>query len=130
MASSLNLQHLTEQLPRLTHRVDRHLWLNDVLQWVRGDRQSATQAAARLGLLVDALLARPEMTQAWQNWWQGFVTDADATPLLADLGFASRAAFISDLGHRLRMKLLPSTPDTRDLGALFLFLKPEPFDVQ
>ena len=130
MASSLNLLHLTEQLPRLTHRVDRHLWLNDVLQWVRGDRQSATQAAARLGLLVDALLARTEMTQAWQNWWQGFVTDADATPLLADLGFASRAAFISDLGHRLRMKLLPSTPDTRDLGALFLFLKPEPFDVQ
>lgn len=130
MASSLTLQHLTDPLPRLTHRVDRHLWLNDVLQWVRGDRKSPAQAAARLGLLVDALLARPEMTQAWQNWWQGFVTDADATPLLADLGFASRAAFISDLGHRLRMKLLPSTPDTRDLGALFLFLKPESFDVQ
>ena len=130
MASSLTLLHLTEQLPRLDHRVDRHLWLNDVLQWVRGDRQSPEQVAARLGLLVDALLARPQMTQAWQAWWEGFVADADATPLLADLGFASRAAFISDLGHRLRMKLLPSTPDTRDLGALFLFLKPEPFDVQ
>jgi site-specific recombinase len=130
MASSINLLDLTEELPRLKHRVDRHLWLNDLLHWVRGDRQSASQAAARLGLLVDALLARPEMTQAWQNWWQCFVRDADVTPLLADLGFTSRSAFISDLGQRLRMKLLPSTPDTRDMGALFLFLKLEPFDVQ
>jgi site-specific recombinase len=130
MSTTLNLLSLTQQLPTLHHRVDRHLWLNELLQWVRGDRQSPQEAAARLGLLVDALLARPEMTQAWQHWWQAFLSDTDATPLLADLGFAPRTAFISDLGHRLRMKWLPSTPDTRDLGALFQFLQPEPFDVQ
>jgi site-specific recombinase len=130
MTSALNLLSLTQALPTLIHRVDRHLWLNDVLQWVRGDRQSHQAAAARLGLLVDTLLARPAMTQAWQHWWQAFLTDTDATPLLADLGFAPRNAFISDLGLRLRMKWLPSTPDTRDLGALFQFLQPEPFDVQ
>lgn len=130
MPTALTLLHLTQKLSHLDHRVDRHLWLNDVVQWVRGNSQSPREAAARLGLLVDALLARPETTQAWQRWWHGFLADADATPLLADLGFAPRTAFISDLGHRLRMKLLPSTPDTRDLGALFVFLQPTPFDVQ
>lgn len=124
-----SLLSLTQQLTQLPDRVDRHLWLNDVVQWVRGDRSSPQEAAARLGLLIDALLARSELTHAWQRWWQAFLTDTDPTPLLADLGFAPRTAFISDLGQRLRMKLLPSTPDTGDLGALFLFLQPEPFDV-
>ena len=130
MPSTPNLLSLIQQLPLLTQRVDRHLWLNDVVQWIRGHRRSPLEAAARMGLLVDTLLARPENRQSWEKWWCGFLADTDATPLLADLGFASRAAFISDLGHRMRMKFLPSTPDTRDLGALFLFLKPEPFDVQ
>jgi len=130
MSTSPNLLSLIQQLPLLAHRVERHLWLSDALHWIRGSRTSPHEAAARLGLLADTLLARPENTQAWQTWWQGFLADADATPLLADLGFASRAAFMSDLGNRLRMKFLPSTPDTRDLGALFIFLQPEPFDVQ
>lgn len=126
----LSLTQQLSQLQQLPDRVDRHLWLCDVIQWVRGNRTSPQEAAARLGLLADALLARPEMSAAWQRWWQAFLADTDATPLLADLGFAPRTAFISDLGQRLRMKLLPSTPDTRDLGALFLFLQPEPFDAQ
>jgi site-specific recombinase len=130
MPTPLNLLYLTQKLAHLDHRVERHLWLSDAVQWIRGEGQSPAEAAARLGLLVDALLARPETTQAWQTWWHGFLADTDATPLLADLGFAPRTAFISDLGHRLRMKLLPSTPDTRDLGALFMFLQPTPFDVQ
>lgn len=130
MSSAPNLLSLIQQLSHLPHRVDRHLWLNDVVHWIRGPRTSPHEAAARLDLLVDTLLARTENIDAWQAWWQGFMADTDATPLLADLGFASRAAFMSDLGHRLRMKFLPATPDTRDLGALFHFLKPEPFDVQ
>lgn len=130
MSPTPQLPGLIQQLPHLDNRIDRHLWLNDVVHWIRGPRTSPLEAASRLGLLADTLLARPENTQAWQAWWQKFLADTDATPLLADLGFASRAAFISDLGHRLRMKFLPATPDTRDLGALFLFLKPEPFDVQ
>jgi site-specific recombinase len=130
MPSSSNLLTLLQQLLQPAHRVDRHLWLNEVVQWVRGNGESPYEAAARLDLLVDALLARPEMTKAWQDWWRSFLADTDVTPLLADLGFAPRTAFISDLGHRLRMKLLPSTPDTRDLGELFLFLQPGPFDVK
>lgn len=130
MPPQLNLLTLTQQLSPLPDRIDRHLWLNDVLQWIRGNRQSADEAAARLGLLVDTLLARPDMTEVWRVWWQAFLADTDATPLLADLGFAPRTAFFSDLGQRLRMKWLPASPDTCDLGALFHFLQAEAFDAQ
>lgn len=130
MSPSSNLPHLLQQLLQVTNRVDRHLWLNDLIQWVRGNRKSPRDAAERMGLFVDALLARSEMTHAWRVYWHSFIAETDATPLLADLGFAPRTSFISDMGQRLRMKLLPPTPDTSDLGELFLFLQPEHFDVQ
>lgn len=130
MSKLMTVLKLIEPLAHLEHQVDRHLWLSDVLNWVRGDRQAPTEAAARMGLLVDALLAHPEARQAWHGWWTAFVAQTDATPLLADVGFASRSAFLSDLVNRLRMKWLPATPDTADMGALFRFLQPGPFDVQ
>ena len=40
-------------------------------------------------------------------WWQTFTGTVDASTLLADFGFASRTAFLSELGERLRHKLLP-----------------------
>ena len=52
----------------------------------------------------------------------------DVTPLLADHGFAPRTAFLSELGHRLRRKLLPYTPETTDIGPLFDLLFPNPLD--
>ena len=39
--------------------------------------------------------------------------------LLADHGFAPRTAFVSELGERLRRRLLPGTPETTEAGALF-----------
>ena len=115
---------LTQSLP------ERNLWLHDLLQWVRGDRRSPGDAAARLGLLVDALLARPEHTAAFARWWQHTRSGMDATPLLSDLGFAPRTSFASELGQRLRLKTLPATPDTANWEVLFQFLRPEPFDAR
>ena len=124
---------LLQLLLRLQHpmdRVERHLWLHDALHWIRGRRQAPGEAAGRLGLLVDAVRARPALVQAWQAWWQAFLADTDATPLLADLGFAPRTAFISELGQRLRLQWLPASPDSRDLQTLFEFLRPDAFDGQ
>lgn len=127
------VDHLLPLLQRLLEpmdRVERHLWLHDALQWLRGPRKIPADAANRLGLLVDAIRARPALVQGWQAWWQAFVADTDVTPLLADLGFAPRTSFASELGQRLRLKWLPASPDSRDLQTLFEFLQPDAFDAQ
>ena len=54
----------------------------------------------------------------------------DLAPLLADFGFAPRTAFLSELGFRLRNKLLPGTPDTTHPAELFSLLFPTGSDVR
>ena len=39
---------------------ERHLWLIDLLQWLRGDGANVPATVARLRLLLDATLAHPE----------------------------------------------------------------------
>ena len=80
-------------------------------------------------LFLDAVQARPEWQTHWHDWWRTFVGSVDATPLLADYGFAPRTAFLSELAHRLRRKVLPGTPETTDLAELFGLLLPTRFDV-
>ena len=125
-----DLLQLLQRLQNPMDRVGRHLWLHDALHWLRATGSSPADAAGRLGLMVDAVRARPALVEAWRAWWQAFVADTDATPLLADLGFAPRTAFVSELGQRLRLRWLPASPDTRDLQTLFEFLRPGHFDAQ
>ena len=127
---SSSLLALLQQLEQTDHLAKRNLWLHDVLQWIRGDRRSVSDAAARVGLLVDALLARPALSTAFQQWWQATRSELDATPLLSDLGFAPRTSFASEFGQRLRLKSLPATPETANWEVLFQFLRPEPFDAR
>ena len=128
--ASSSLLALVRQLEQTGNLAQRNLWLHDVLQWIRGDRRSVDDAAARVGLLVDALLARPTLAGAFRQWWQATTAELDATPLLSDLGFAPRTSFASELGRRLRLKSLPATPDTANWEVLFHFLRPEPFDAR
>jgi len=109
---------------------ERHLWLIDLLQWLRGDGANVPATVARLRLLLDATLAHPEEGLRWRRWWQVFLATVDATPLLADQGFAPRSAFFSEFSHRLRRKLLPGTPETTDLAELFDLLRPTAFDAR
>lgn len=132
--STTSLLTLIQQLQHTPTLADRNLWLHDALQWIRGHSSSHSRspqdAALRVGLLVDALLARPAHTAAFEAWWQACTAQMDATPLLSDLGFAPRTSFASELGQRLRLKCLPATPDTANWEVLFHFLRPEPFDAQ
>jgi site-specific recombinase len=109
---------------------ERHLWLIRVLRAVRGDALDPQVSVLRVRALLDALDASPDALLRWQAWWQRFTAEVDATPLLADHGFAPRTAFMSELGHRLRRKLLPSTPETTDLAELFGLLLPTDFDAR
>ncbi|MBS1157058.1 MAG: Site-specific recombinase [Proteobacteria bacterium] len=111
-------------------RAERHLWLYWLITWIRGDKSSPAYAAERVGLFVDTVLTHPEAVVKWRAWWRVFLDETDATPLLADLGFAPRATFLSEISHRLRLKLLPITPETRNLAVLFQLFEPRPFDVQ
>ena len=107
----------------------RHLWLISLLAWVRGGRGSSPQAAAsRVKLLLDAIDARPELAPRLRQWWQVLAGTIDIAALLADFGFGTRMAFVSELGERLRQKLLPATPETSDAAELFTLAMPHASD--
>lgn len=124
------LAELLELLEPKAQLADRHLWLIDLLDWVRGSDRNAQAAVARLRLFIDAAEARPGLQARLHQWWRTLVATVDATPLFADFGFAPRAAFLSELGERLRYKLLPGTPETTHATELFMLLFPTPFDAQ
>ncbi|MDB5896108.1 MAG: recombinase, partial [Rhodoferax sp.] len=97
----------------------RNIWLIRMVAWVRGDNKPPQAAVSRLQLFMDAIEARPELQALLQAWWQRLVHSVDITTLLADFGFAPRTAFLSELGERMRRKLLPGTPETVDASELF-----------
>ena len=128
-----NLPALATLLARLDANAslaDRHVWLIDLLQWVRGDSRSAPAAVARLQQFMVAVEAQPAIHTRLQAWWRTLLQTVDVTPLLADFGFAPRTAFISELTERIRGKLLPGTPETVDAAELFSLLMPSRFDAQ
>ena len=40
---------------------ERHLWIIEVADWIRGEQASVDAAVARVGLLLDAMDANPEL---------------------------------------------------------------------
>lgn len=131
MASSqLDLIELLRAIDPEAPLAERHLWLMRLLDWVRGDTEDPDMAVARVRMLIDAAEVRPEWLKLWHHWWEEFLTTVDATPLLADLGFAQQGAFMSEGVHRLSRKLIPPTPETTDLSELFPLLFPTEFDAK
>ena len=129
-ASPNDLPSLLAALDPQADLAQRHLWLIALLDWIRGDRQSVEAALGRVRLFIEALEANPQAQQRLQAWWQLFSDTVDVTTLLADFGFAPRTAFLSELATRLRMKLLPSSPETIDASELFMLALPTAFDAQ
>jgi site-specific recombinase len=79
-------------------------------------------------LLLDALQTRPEFSARLTAWWRAMTQTLDAATLLADYGFSSRNAFVSEFAERLRQKILPGTPETRDATELFSLVMCDGFD--
>jgi site-specific recombinase len=123
-----HLPQLLQRLQEPQNLAERHLWLHEVWHWISGREQQVHASLQRLGRLTLAISNDPKLLQAWRYWWHSFVTSTDATALLADLGLASRQAFWSELIRRLHGQFFPATPDTRQLDALFDFLRPSPHD--
>ena len=127
-AASRDLQGLLAGLDPTADVAQRHIWLIDIFDWVRGDRASPQAAIGRVQLLLDAVEARPELRERLRAWWRVFTQTVDLTTLLADYGFAPRTAFASELSERLRRKILPGTPETTDASDLFRMVLPGVFD--
>ena len=130
MAPLHDLPELLDALNPQAEPVQRHLWLIALFEWIRGDCRSTAASVARVQLLLDALQARPQTRERLQNWWQTLLETIDGTTLLADYGFSSRSAFISEFAERLHQKLLPGTPETADASALFSLVLHHGFDAQ
>jgi site-specific recombinase len=130
MPTTHSLPDLLTRLDAQAPAVQRHLWLVDFSDWLRGDGSSVPATLARLGLFLDALQGQPDTHRRFQAWWQALVHTVDSTTLLADHGFTSRHAFWSELADRIRLKLLPATPETRDATELFALVLSDPFDAQ
>ncbi|MBC7716706.1 MAG: site-specific recombinase [Pseudorhodobacter sp.] len=121
---------------------ERHLWLIRTMEWLRhAPLPDVSQRAAsgtdalptptpvlRLKHLLNVLERHPEhranVAALLRHFWQG----VDVAALFADFGFAPRTHFAGELLQRLRLKLLPQTPVTTDLGELFGLLFPHPGD--
>lgn len=108
----------------------RHLWLVDLLAWVRGGQESVPVALERVRQFLDAVEAHPDLQQRLRAWWSVLVDTVDMTTLLADFGFAPRTALVSEVAERLRRKLLPCSPETIDASELFSLALPTAFDAQ
>ena len=121
-----DISNLLETLDPHAGLVQRHVWLNTLLDWIRGHKDTPDAAVARVNLLLDVLDARPATREKVQLWWSALVASVDGSTLLSDYGFASRNAFVSELVQRLHFKLLPATPETTDASELFGLL----FDVE
>ncbi len=125
-----DLSELLDALDPDASLVQRHLWLINLIAWIRGGGNSTPQSVARVTLLLDTLQQRPQTRYQLQLWWQALLDTVDATALLADFGFAARSALASELFERMRLKLLPGTPETADASALFSLVLADAFDAR
>ncbi|MFN3494567.1 MAG: site-specific recombinase [Hydrogenophaga sp.] len=126
----MNLSDLFDALDPDAPLAARHLWLMSALRWVRGEAQDPQASVGRVKQALSQLQQDPALLARWHRWWQTFLQTVDLSPLLADFGFAPRTAFLSELGHRIRHKLLPATPETSDITDLFGLLFSSRFDVR
>ncbi|MDN3919692.1 site-specific recombinase [Roseateles violae] len=119
----------------------RNLWLARLLEWLRhapargaaGEEPRADAApmpVRRLRHLLNVLERHPEHAQAFAEVWAGIWRDVSAVGLFSDVGFAPRMALWSEFLLRLRLRLLPGTVDSSDLGELFGPLFPDEADEQ
>jgi site-specific recombinase len=123
---------LTAADPRAS-RPERHLWLVRLVEWLRHGSAAPTSGdtprpVLRLKLLLNALERNTEPRERVLALLTRFWRETDMAALFADFGFTARRDLLGEMGERLALRLLPGTPDTDDLGALFQLLFTEDAD--
>ena len=108
-------------------RPERHLWLVRLVEWLRHGAVEAGRAdtplpVLRLKHLLNTLERNPEPRERIVALLGRFWRETDMASLFADFGFTARRDLLGEIGERLALRLLPVTPDTDDLAALFQLL--------
>lgn len=127
LSALLNAADASAPLP------ERHLWLVRLTEWLRHaavplEPQQTPPPLLRLRHLLNVLERHPEHQAEVSALLLRFLREVDTAGLLADFGFAPRMGLTSELGQRLRLRLLPATPATTNLAELFNLLFPDPRD--
>jgi site-specific recombinase len=107
--------------------LSRHLWLIEFIAWIRDDENKQENSVQqRIETFLDTLDREPALQQSIRRYWSTLALSVDFSTLLADFGFAPRAAFFSALAARVRRKIVPKTPETNNAAELFelVFHKP------
>jgi site-specific recombinase len=137
-SSPWDLTALLNAADGLGGRAQRHLWLARLLEWLRHAPRSAAALAhddgngaagaathpalLRLRHLLNVLDKNPAYQQRVQRLFVDFWGDIRSVGLFCDYGFGPRMALSSEIWDRLRLRVLPTTPDTRELAELFPLL--------
>lgn len=107
------------------------------MEWLRhapratlplGDETRTPLPLLRLRHLLNQVDKQPALRERVAALVQAFWRDVDAAALFADFGFGPRLSLAAEGLRRLSQRLLPGTPETRDLAELFRLLF-EPDDV-
>ncbi len=135
MAANWDLTALINAADPKAPLAERHLWLVRLMEWLRHAPKAALPAAdegrtplpvLRLRHLLNQVEKHPALRERVQGLLQASWADVDAASLYADFGFSARLSFASELLRRVHERVLPGTPETRDLAALFsLLFEPE-----
>ena len=104
---------------RSDHRSDHR---SDNQRGEQPDDKRTPLPLLRLQLLLNQADRDPAVRDRLQALAAAFWSGIDAATLWADFGFGARSSLASELLTRLQQRVLPGTPETRDLGALFRLL--------
>lgn len=134
-AAAWDLTALVNAADPAAPRAERHLWLIRLTEWLRhgtdergADGDATPRPVLRLKHLLNMLernpVPRARVVALLGRLWR----ESDVAALFADFGFTARRDLGGEIAERLRLRLLPGTPDTDDLAALFALLFPAPGD--
>lgn len=124
---------LTQLLNRLDENADvvqKHLWLIELVTWIRGDAVDTEDIHSRLEFFLTQIEGQAEYKERFKNWWFKLASALDGATLLSNYDMATRNAFVSELVDRLHRKCLPSSPDTNDATELFALVFNHPEDAR
>ena len=100
-----------------------------IVGWTRSPAASVADLSGLPGL-VELLEAAPEIRTGVQAAFAGFLSEMNCVSLFAEAGIPSDHTFVSEIGHRISARLLPSAREQSDASKLLVRLYPNQRNVK